>query len=481
MLNVDGDLGRHLTIGNFILANLSIPRSDLFSHTLAGAPLIPHEWLSQVIFSLAHLTGGFDGVVLLSAILIAFTFRLVYQQCVDRSQSPSLSLAFTILAAVAASLHWLARPHLFTLLLVVLWTGELERWRTGGPVRVWIFPPLMLLWANLHGAFVAGFVILGIYLVGEWAGSLTEPGRQPGGETNPPERRLRFRRPRMGALLLTGAASLLASLVNPAGWRLWETSLGYLRNRYLVGHTAEYLPPDFHAPSAWPFLLMIVVSILALGSGRRQGSTTLLLAAAWTAMGLYSARNIPLYAVLLAPILASSAGTWLSDEPRAMAWQRLDDRLEAVEASLRGHLWPGIALLLVAAAFTNGVRLDFSRQGNRFDPQVFPVRAVDWLEGQSPAGEGFNHFPWGGYLLYRLWPERRVFIDGQTDFYGEALTRQYEQVVSLAEGWQETLRRYRVGWLVVPPESALAQAMLREPGWQEVYRDGTAVIFFAKP
>jgi hypothetical protein len=83
-----------------------------------------------------------------------------------------------------------------------------------------------------------------------------------------------------------------------------------------------------------------------------------------------------------------------------------------------------------------GARLDYDQQGNRYDPAVFPVEAVDWLEQHPPEGNGFNYFIWGGYLLYRSWPERTVFIDGQTDFYGEALTRQYVQVITLTGDWE---------------------------------------------
>jgi hypothetical protein len=480
LLNVDGDLGRHLTLGGYILDNFRIPQRDLFSHTLAGLPLTPHEWLSQVLFALANRLGGLNGVVMLSAILIAITFSLVFHQCASRSQSPSLSLVLSILAAGAASLHWLARPHLFTLLLVVLWTGELERIRTGATPRFWIFPGLMLLWANLHGAFIAGFVLLGFYLAGE----LVEWSSKKAGEESRTSSRSAVveSRGRIRTLLLAGSASFLASLVNPAGPRLWETSLGFLRNRYLVGHTAEYLPPDFQTPTAWPFLLMIVLSILLLGSGRwRAGATPVLVLAAWTAMGLYSIRNVPLYAVIGGPILAAAAGAWLQSESALAPWRRLDQRLDSVEASLRGHLWPAMAIFLAALAFAGGIRLDFTAQGNRFDPDVFPVAAVDWLESQSLTGNGFNHFPWGGYLLYRLWPEMRVFIDGQTDFYGESFTRQYEQVIELREGWREVLGRYETSWVLVPPGSALGQALSQEPGWREVYRDQTASIFISQP
>jgi hypothetical protein len=479
MLNMDGDLGRHLTIGNYILTSGGIPRSDLFSHSLAGQPLTPHEWLAQVVFAFAYRIGGLDGVVLFSGILIAATFSLVYWECARRGRSPLLALGLAILAAATASLHWLTRPHLFTLLLLVLWTAELERVREGFPPRIWAFPALMLSWANLHGAFIAGFVIWGIYLTGELLEWFTGSVGRNSTLTKPKEDR---RKSRVRVLLIAGSASFLASLLNPAGWGLWKTSLGYLGSRYLVGHTAEYLPPDFHSPEAWPFLIMIGLSIMIFGSGRvRLAAAPVLVVALWTVMGLYSARNVPLYAALSAPVLAEAAGAWLRKAEVLGRVRRLDHLLSAVEESLRGHLWPAAAICLATLAFAAGARLDFARQGNVFDPQVFPVEAVDWMESQALPEKGFNYFTWGGYLLFREWPEQRVFIDGQTDFYGEALTRKYEQVISLREGWEEVLEEYGIGWVLIPPGSPLAKALVEEPRWQEVYHDGTASVFFISP
>ena len=212
LLNQDGDLGRHLTIGEYILDRGSIPTRDLFSYTLAGAALTPHEWLSQVIFAGANRLGGLDGVVIFSALLIAITFTLVYRQCYQRSKIALVSLAWAIVGAAAASLHWIARPHLFTLLMTLLWIGELERIRLGEHLRWWVMPILMLLWANLHGGFLVGFVILGIYLIS-------------------------FQYSATSKMFTLGVISAMATLINPVGWRLWETSVGFLRNRYLVGHT----------------------------------------------------------------------------------------------------------------------------------------------------------------------------------------------------------------------------------------------------
>lgn len=89
----------------------------------------------------------------------------------------------------------------------------------------------------------------------------------------------------------------------------------------------------------------------------------------------------------------------------------------------------------------------------------------------------FNEFTWGGYLLYRLFPLKRVFIDGQTDFYGEALTREYLRILNAEAGWQDTLNQYDVRWVILPPSRPLTRELTRTKGWREFFRDATAVIF----
>jgi hypothetical protein len=113
---------------------------------------------------------------------------------------------------------------------------------------------------------------------------------------------------------------------------------------------------------------------------------------------------------------------------------------------------------------------------NRFDPAFYPVDAVNWLKANPQPGNVFNNFDWGGYLIFNLWPDKKVFIDGQTDVYGEELTRKYEQVITLSENWQDVLLEYDVRWAILPPSWPLGSA-LGKAGWREVYRDNTAAIY----
>jgi len=468
LLNVDGDLGRHLTIGEHILQTGLVPTADVFSHTMPGEPLTPHEWLAQVVFALTYRLLGLDGIVLLCAILIALTFALVYRIAARRSGLKLVSLALALLAASTSSLHWLARPHLFTLLLVVVWADGLERIAQGERVPWWRQPLIMLAWANLHGAFVIGFVVWLAYLAeAAWLTRFPRTG-QPKGAT--------------GALLLAGLLSLGVTLINPVGPALWATSIGYVGNTYLVSHTAEYLSPNFHDVGTWPFLLLIVLALVLVGLGpRRIRPGSLLVLTGWIGLGLFSVRHIPVAAVLAVPILAEVAAAALSGTAFGESWLRREAGLHELEARLRGRLWPTASLVLIAGLFVAGLRVTPLPGGNEFSPRVFPVEAMNWVEAHPPAGRVFNYFPWGGYLLYRAWPEITVFIDGQTDFYGEALTREYEQVITLDDAWEQILGKYDVAWVIMPAASRLVDALQTTPGWTEAYVDGTAVILERDP
>lgn len=462
MINVDGDLGRHITLGNYILDAGTIPTQDVFSFSKLGDPLTPHEWLSDVLFSLAHKAAGLDGVVWLTALVLSLSFWLIYKQSLQLSNLSVLALLGGIIGVGAGSLHWLTRPHIFTILFTAIWSIELEKVRLGLKKGWVIFPIMMVVWANLHGAFIAGLVIWAIVFLGELF-----------------EKQKNWNQLRV--LIWIGPSSILASLINPDGLGIWKTGLGFLGNQYLVSHTAEYLPPDFQNPSFWPFLVVIGISLIILGlSKRRIKYSHLFLLASWTAMALYSARNIPLYIVVVIPILCElgaklikeGRGLWIVD------WfLNLQKRVAITERDIKGGLISGATMLLSIYLLVSGVRLDFQNRGNVFSREIFPVKAVDWLVDNPIQGNGFNYFPWGGYLLYRLWPEQLVFIDGQTDFYGEDLTREYERVITLQTGWQKILYKYDISWVIMPADSPLAAYLADSDDWEMSYRDQTTRIY----
>ena len=160
---------------------------------------------------------------------------------------------------------------------------------------------------------------------------------------------------------------------------------------------------------------------------------------------------------------------------------RLDGSISRIDAGLRsGVVWPLFAIS-TAAMLIGFPALTSHRRIYSYDPALFPVRAVDWVQAHPMEGQAFNDINWGGYLLYRLWPEQRVFIDSQTDFYGEQFTRQYAEILAGTDGWQSQLQDHDVSWVMIIPTSPLADRLQRDAGWHVAYRDSMAVIFLRNP
>lgn len=450
LLNADGDLGRHITIGNYIAQNWTIPTTDIFSHTMQSEALVPHEWLAQFAFSQIHSLLGLNGIVLLISFLIAATFTLAYREIRKRDATTLVTIFAASLAAFASSLHWLARPHIFTFLFVAIWTYLLANKNS----KIWYFPIIMLVWVNTHGAFITGFAIWLAYFAG-WLWDYLHKASEPTTGI------------RLGII---GLASFAVTFINPVGGGLWGTSIGYYGNQFLVNSTVEYLSPNFHNWSTWPFLIMLVILLLGIGFSVKLKTHEAFLIAGWTILSLYSARNIPLFAIVTAPYVATVIQAIL---PRIRLLQKIETTIDNVEKNHKGILLP---ILAIALLVSNSIAQKGHDTPNSFDPNKFPIQAVDWLEANPQDGKMFNNFIWGGYLLYRLFPQEQVFIDGQTDFYGEAFTREYAQVVSLDEGWQDVLVKYNVSWVIIQTGKPLIPTLQNELNWNIIYQDNTATI-----
>lgn len=471
MLNADGDFALHLNLGRYILDTGKIPLRDVFSHTIPGQPVTQHEWLSGVIFGLIDRIFGFDGIILLCALVIATTFWLLYKRLRCESQALLTVMLVVLFALINSMVHWLARPHLFTFLLLTLWMMTLRQLRGGKTGRWWILPALMLFWVNLHGGFFIGFVTWLIYGFGVGWDTFFHRIKK---EEELAQHFWRY-------YLLGGFTSLLATLLNPSGIGLWLKVISHLGNKYLADITEEFQSPNFHEVSTWPFLISIGLLILVIGlSNKKPESGELFNTITWLILGLYSGRNIPLFAIIAAPPLGQALDGLLVDaSPRVKFIKYLKDldlRLHFIDQGLKGFFWPLLSILIVIIGLGLGLRFDLEGQGYAFDPEVFPVEAVNWLEDNPQEGEMFNYFTWGGYLQLRLWPEKKVFIDSKSDFYGEQFLRQYGQVILVQDGWEGVLDQYQVSWAILPANNEAAHAIKSELGWKLIYEDDTALI-----
>jgi hypothetical protein len=463
MVASDGDACLHWRVGEYMLDTGHIPiRTDVFSHTRFGQPIISKEWLSELIFAVAGRQAGLYGLIVVAALLIASTFALLHRQLVRETGNHAVAIFVALLAASAACMHWLARPHAFSFLLAVLWGDALRRFDRGESIRRLLITlsVLTVLWVNLHGGYLAGFITLGIY----WFGTIIELFLA---RTN----RTRWGITRRKLNVLTGAIVLVGvvSLLNPNGYKLHVHNLHFLHSDYLTSWLAEYASSDFHDMDSRGFLAWLAVTFLTLAVVRpRLSPTAGLMLIVWTYLGLYAARNIPLLVIFVAPILATAlAGA-------SPSWvQRLSDRLRETYIMSRGWLLVGVVALVAIAMVPRPTEMP---------PKKWPVAAVEYIQQHPDQFQGnmFNHYVWGGYLLHAL-PKHLVFVDGRTDFYGESLIRQYNDTSALQTNWLQALEQYHVSWTLLPTEHRLNLALALLPGWQCVYSNEVATVFRKQP
>ena len=475
----DGDTGWHIRTGEWILAHHAVPTHDLFSYSKPDGAWFAWEWLSDVIWAFLNAHGGLATVACFAVLLLAVTFVLLFRLA-RRKANAVVAIAVTMLAATASSVHWLARPHLFTLVFLVLFYGALERVRDGrrtlcGVPYLAILPAVTVLWTNLHGGFFVGVLMIGTYGIAELLQLVLLPA--------PGDRRPALRRAR--AYLLTALACLGASLLNPYTWRLHVHIFQYVLDPYAAQHILEFLSVSFHHPLAIFFEAMLLLAALAGFWYASKGNFTQpLLLIMWAHAALLSTRNIPIFMLLAAPPAAEALQAWLDRLPaiHAADWVRaLARRFNAVAAEMsdtdriaRWHAVSILAMLLVAALLYAPHPPERFRP--EFNPKSFPAAAIDTLR-RDPSARIFTFDQWGDYLIYRLYPKTKVFMDGRSDFYGDDFSRKYLDVLQVNYGWEQTLARFGVNTVLMPPGTPLAGALKESARWRVVYDDGVAVVF----
>jgi hypothetical protein len=479
-LLLDADTGWHIRTGDYIIENTAVPKVDFFSHRKFGEPWIAHEWLSDVVFSVSHRTAGLNGVVVLSAGIISLTFILLYRLLQFYRFNLLTVTALTVLAALTASIHWLARPHLFSICLSVAWFSLLESLQANpGTKRLWIFPILMILWVNLHGSFLFGFALLGIYGSANILSYILD--RTSERESH---------KIRIALLLKIGLLSLIALFVNPYGFPLLIFPFEILGSTEALNSIGEWQSPNFHEFTYYEFYLLLLLAT-ALIARQKIGLVGVFITLFITHASLVGQRFIPLFAVLAAPFVGRQIDALYSDavSKPAQNWfvnaiqirvRKSVENLQSFNEGLK-HYRLTLALFLAAFAIAcnNGALFGLKILDFQFKGPNYPIAAVKFLERNPLPGKMFNFYSYGGYLIYRFYPDPRfrVFVDGRAIVDGENYFTEYKRVNLATHYWKEILKVYHVNWIIYPAGSWLSTLMLEGTDWKLIYADRMANIF----
>lgn len=454
----DGDLAAHIRMGETILSTHMIPVHSLASYTAAADPMVAQAWLSEVLFAGLWRLGGLPLLAAFTAIVIAATHASVALFLRNRGADPRWAVIAALVSLAVSSTHWLTRPHMFSIVGVLLTVYLLE----SGRGRKWIFfIPLYGLWANLHGGWLYGLAVIGVYITGQLLETVVSKA----------DRHTWIQSARQNAAAL--CAATFATLLTPFGYRLHLEVLGTATNSDVTRHMAEFLPPDFQGAAAFPFVIAIVLSIVIFALNTQRMQYPWMAAVVLGFLGsVRSFRNIALFGVSAWPLIALHASrTW----PRGKRHVPLFTEFARLDPNSRTGIIAGpVALLLLILGLNRGHVGGTTLIPDRFSSRVFPVAAVDSARAASLDGRVFESWRWGGYIM-QFWPEASVHVDPLK--FNARTMRSYGLIDEMRPGWQDELRRWEVRTIIVDATTPLAKGLLHERSWKVWYRDSTAVVF----
>ncbi len=451
----DPDVWWHLRTGQLMLQNHSLFHTDPYSFTRFGQPWVNHEWLSEILIFSLYRVSGFGGLIVGFAVVIAATLLLVFVRCPGR---PYLAALVTLWGAVASAPAWGVRPQMFSLVLASIFLILLET-SAKRPALLWWTVPLMLLWVNLHAGYPIGLTFLALFLLGETLEAAVYAGRWAQSAT------------RLKKLSLAFALCLALVPLNPNGLRIYSYPFETLRSPAMQKFIQEWFSPDFHNPMYLPLLLMLLALLAGLAfSPRHPRLRDLALLLATVPAALRSMRHIPILVLVLAPILAGLAEAWfqqLGAERFLQAGQN--------QPSMRIVL-ANVLVLVALAAFTLLRIRQVIRNQEETEAQHFPQAAAAFLSREHPPGPILNHYNFGGYFTWKLYPQYRVFTDGRADVYGDRFMDDFAATYYLTDDWRMPFNRWEIRTLILPPDAPLITALRPSPDWKQIYADSQAVI-----
>ena len=441
------DVWWHMRNAQYLLQHHSFPNFDTYSTGAAGSSWINFEWLSEIPYLLAFQSFGLQGLLLVYFAVLALIFIGVYYRGCRAGADCKDATVVTLLAILLGVVSLGPRTLLFGWLCMVgllLVVDHFERTGTG----LWLLPPIFLLWINLHGSWVFGFVVLGIVtasglLEGHWGGIEAR----------------RWSAVELKRLIIAGLASFVALFINPYGYKLVLYPFDFLfRQHNVMEYIEEWQPVDLSTTNG-KLAMVVIFGLLAavLFSRRKWKLEEALLMAFALFEGLSHVRFLFFLGIIMVPILA----------PRLHLFPPYERELD--KPWLNAIIMTAVVAAMVAF-FPSQARLQ-----QKVD-EKFPVAALDFMHGQGISGKVFNELSWGGYMEWNT-PQLKPFIDTRLDIfmYNGAFTDKMK--VGSLQAPLEILDKRNFDYVLVRPDDPLTYVLEHSTIWRSIYSDKVAIVF----
>lgn len=448
----DPDTYWHLATGRWIVAHGTVPQSDVFSHSMPGAPWTAHEWLSELVLSGVFSVAGWSGLVVLTALSFAAALAYLNRFLLARME-PAHALLFPAFAAAMLFSHLLARPHVLVWPLLTVWVGTLVDAGEKGRRPPWQLLPLMTLWANLHGSFTLGLA-LGAALALDAVLACSPGERLAAGR-------------RWTAFV---GLSMAAAAISPTGLHgLWYP-FQVTGMTVALNAISEWRSPDFHQLQILEIWLLLVLAFACLGRMRLPW-LRLLLILGLAHLALKHQRHVEVVGLVTPFLIATPLAFRLRVTKGAGRDVAVLDRVFLALAA------PATPMAIGAAALVAALAIGSVLHSDRYAPAAdkTPEAALRAAVAGGASGPVLNAYEFGGYLIYNEVP---VFIDGRADMYGDPLLKRYLDALQLhgTEDLPRLLEDYHIAWTLLAPGTPAVALLDHLPGWRRLYGDTVAVV-----
>ncbi len=481
----DGSTGWHLACGDYILNYGQIPTKDFFSYTMEGKNWIPYEWLSDLIMASLVKIGGLNLLAVFISTIISGLFLLLYNQLRKSGCHIFLSVIFITIGALASSIHWLARPHIFSYICIFILITVLEKFYAGAMTlkkMLIIILPVMIFYTNCHPSFLLGLGLILIYALSALLLGLINAQAVS---------RLKLLNLAFG-FGVSGFVAFLMTFINPYGLKLYYYIFHYLKGSKILAATEEYGSPEFHGQLSSSCIQIILVFWL-IGlclSLKKISLPKFIVTMLFFNLMLTSIRFIPLFVICCLPdlgILYSNFTFGFIEQNLNNLYLKfrnylitLDVSISEIEQICRMHILP--ILLIISFSVIALFNLKFKDKPIlecHFNDKTMPTKTLDYIvNNHLPANQGFTYDNWGGYIYYKT--HLKLFIDDRADFYGEKHYFQYAHISLVTKSWANDLAKLKISWVLFPKNAKLTEFLSIDPNWTLACKDDAGDLYIRK-
>lgn len=448
----DADLWGHIKFGQDIYETRSITRFDTYSYSSFGAPWINHEWLSELIFYILFKIAGNAGLICLRHAIVIGILWLVWLVVNRATKSMFLKLLFIIVLMNGIASGFAIRPQIFTYFFFTLLLFLIYRFEEAADRRfLYPIPLFMLLWCNLHGGFVAGIGVILFYALSKIiSGRLKKE------------------------IILLAACSIIATMVNPYGIKLWlflGRSLSMSRSPITEW---QIVSAEFKFLS---YFFMVLLTVIAFVFSRQKKSfyiTGILLIAFIFSFLHY--RHTVLFCIL--------AAVYIPGHIDSILGQRLIILEQGVSRQFLAVVFIVVSVFYISMYFPGLAARNFPLNPAEIlvDEDEYPVNAVKFMKDNKIGGNIFCWFNWGELCISGLSPAAKVFIDGRYEtVYNDDLIENYFKLVGAQIDYRTYLKHFpETDVMFLESACALSSKIFKDKEWVPVYLTDEAVIFLKK-